>query len=188
MGYMQRAYRVLVCLVVVVNIMAAPASANKKGTDARMVTLSVALETRARIVSPSRNNDRIGGLLREAIKNKMGVPYRSGGTDQRGYDCSGLVWSVFQDAGLNFQRGSARTLWQQLPEASENEEGLFGTLVFFRDLRHVGIVADGNSFFHASSSKGVIKSNFSDPAGEGKNWRDVIVGFRRVKLAGPINR
>lgn len=184
---MQRAYRLLVCLVIIINIMAAPASAKIMRADGKKPTLSIALNKKSRMVSSSRNNNRIGGLLQEAIENKMGVPYSLGGTDQRGYDCSGLVWRVFQEAGLNFQRGSVRTLWQQLPEASESEEGLFGTLVFFRDLRHVGIVADGNSFYHASSSKGVIKSKFSDPAGQGKNWRDVIVGFRRVRLAGAVN-
>src|SRR5262245_21308853 len=48
--------------------------------------------------------DSFEGLLHQAILNRIGVPYRSGGVDDQGYDCSGFVWRVFQVAGLNFKR------------------------------------------------------------------------------------
>lgn len=124
----------------------------------------------------SRRNEEIEASIYEAIQTRLGAPYRAGGTDERGYDCSGFVWSVFQAAGIDLTRTSARTLWQTLPEATEEEATQFGTLVFFRDLNHVGIVRDGYSFYHASTSQGVVRSFYSG------YWGDRVIGFRRVTL------
>jgi cell wall-associated NlpC family hydrolase len=44
-------------------------------------------------------------------------------------------------------------------------------------LKHVGIVRDANTFFHASSSKGVTISEFAG------YWEKRITGFRRAPLA-----
>ncbi|MFN0110193.1 MAG: C40 family peptidase [Blastocatellia bacterium] len=111
-----------------------------------------------------------------AIKDRLGAPYRPSGTDDRGYDCSGFVWRVFQEAGIDLTRTSARTLWKTLPEATEDEETEFGTLVFFEGLSHVGIVRDGYSFYHASTSQGVIRSPYSG------YWGGKVIGFRRAPL------
>src|SRR5262245_11987934 len=113
-------------------------------------------------------------LLQNAIVKRLGVRYRYHGVDDRGYDCSGFVWSVFKDTGAVFERGPARELWRQLPEATGSETRQFGTLVFFNRLRHVGIVRDGESFYHASRSKGVKLSPFDG------YWKRRITGFRRA--------
>ena len=112
--------------------------------------------------------------LQQAVNSKIGTPYRSGGTDDRGYDCSGFVWRVLNDAGIQIERSSARNLWAALPEASIQERGQFGTLVFFNGLGHVGLVRDEHTFYHASSSQGVVLSRFAD------YWGSRIVGFRRA--------
>ncbi len=117
-------------------------------------------------------------LLYDAIMDRLGAPYRSNGTDDRGYDCSGFVWRVFQETGFDFTRSSARKLWASLPEASEDEQTQFGTLVFFKGLNHVGIVRDAYSFYHASTSQGVVRSFYSG------YWGDKVIGFRRVPLPG----
>lgn len=124
----------------------------------------------------SRRNEEIEASIYDAIMNRLGVPYRSNGTDDRGYDCSGFVWSVLQEAGIGIIRTSARTLWQSLPEATEEEATQFGTLVFFKGLNHVGIVRDGYSFYHASTSQGVVRSFYSG------YWGERVIGFRRVPL------
>ncbi len=115
--------------------------------------------------------------LRSAIMNKLGIRYRFYVTDDKGYDCSGFVWRVFQEAGANFQRVAARSLWSQLPEATEGEKKQFGTLVFFNDLHHVGIVRDDKTFYHSSSSKGVTVSEISG------YWEKRITGYRRAPVA-----
>ena len=112
-----------------------------------------------------------------AIEERLGVPYRLGTEGPYRYDCSGFVWSVFQQAGVGFERTSARTLWNTYAPPTQDEKYKFGTLVFFNNLGHVGIVADENGFYHASTSRGVVYSRFDD------YWTKRINGFRRVPLA-----
>jgi len=87
------------------------------------------------------------------------------------------VWAAFKDAGIDFERMSARSLWAMSEPVSGDDRFKFGTLVFFNHLGHVGIVADENGFYQASSSKGVTYSKF-----EGY-WEKRIVGFRRLPTA-----
>ena len=112
-----------------------------------------------------------------AMQNHLGIPYNYGSDGPNSYDCSGLVWKVFQEAGYNFGRASAATYWNQFLPVSADERYKFGTLVFFNRLGHVGIVVDENGFYQASASKGVTYSSFKG------YWEKRIVGFRRV----PVN-
>lgn len=115
-------------------------------------------------------------LLLAAIDTRMGAPYVWGATGPYGFDCSGFVWSVYQSAGISFDRSSARALWSRFAPATQEEEKKFGTLVFFNGLTHMGIVADEKGFYHSSRSYGVIYSPFNE------YWRSRIDGFRRVPL------
>src|SRR5215208_4606425 len=112
-----------------------------------------------------------------AIEERLGTPYRMGTEGPNRYDCSGFVWSVFQQAGVAFERTSVRTFWHEFLPPTEDEKFKFGTLVFFNNLHRVGIVADENGFYNASTSKGVVYSRFDD------YWTKRINGFRRVPPA-----
>ena len=116
--------------------------------------------------------------LLNAINTRIGIPYHYGSTGPRSYDCSGLVWSVFNEAGFYFDRSSARNLWANSVPVEGDDRFKFGTLIFFNKLGHIGIVADENTFYHASSSKGVTRSKF-----EGY-WQNRIVGYRRISIEG----
>ena len=120
-------------------------------------------------------NSTTSVLLDHAIKSRFGIPYRYGSTGPHTYDCSGFVWAAFQEAGINFTRASARSLWSQSEPVSGDDHFKFGTLVFLNGLGHMGIVADENGFYHASSSKGITYSPFKG------YWENRIVGFRRLK-------
>ncbi|MCA1623732.1 MAG: C40 family peptidase [Acidobacteria bacterium] len=115
--------------------------------------------------------------LLQAIQARVGTPYRYGSTGPNSYDCSGLVWSVFHDAGFYYERSSARNLWQNSEAVGGDDRYRFGTLVFFNGLGHIGIVVDDKGFYHASTSKGVTYSTFDG------YWGKRIVGFRRLSLA-----
>ena len=115
-------------------------------------------------------------MMMAAIDMRIGAPYVYGTEGPRVFDCSGFVWSVFQSAGVQFERGSARGFWTNFQPVSEDEKYKFGTLVFFNNLKHVGIVADANGFYHASTSQGVTYSPFNE------YWSSRITGFRRVPL------
>ncbi len=121
-------------------------------------------------------NTVFSSSLLNAINSRIGIPYHYGSTGPRSYDCSGLVWSVFSEAGFYFERSSARNLWANSVPVEGDDRFKFGTLVFFNKLGHIGIVADENTFYHASSSKGVTRSKF-----EGY-WQNRIVGYRRISI------
>lgn len=112
--------------------------------------------------------------IMDGISDRLGTPYRYGAEGPNRYDCSGFVWSVFSDAGINFERTSARSIWQMSVPVEGDERYVFGTLVFFNRLGHMGIVADEKGFYHASSSKGITYSPFAG------YWEKRIVGFRRL--------
>lgn len=114
-------------------------------------------------------------LLDEAIKTRYGIRYVYGSSGPDTYDCSGFVWAAFRDAGIEFTRTSARSLWSQSEPVFGDDQFKFGTLVFLNGLGHMGIVADEKGFYHASSSKGITYSTF-----EGY-WENRIVGFRKLK-------
>ncbi|MGB7068924.1 MAG: C40 family peptidase [Pyrinomonadaceae bacterium] len=124
-------------------------------------------------------NPSVTGEMHRKINAMIGIPYRYGSTGPNRYDCSGFVWAVFNSAGIGFGRTSARVLWNTYEPVSGDERYKFGTLVFFNRLGHVGIVADENGFYHASSSKGITYSKFAG------YWSKRIVGFRRIPSANP---
>ncbi len=113
------------------------------------------------------------GIIR-GIESRLGIPYLYGSSGPNRYDCSGFVWSVFNEAGISFERSSARSLWAASVPVTGDERFKFGTLVFLNGLGHMGIVADENGFYHASSSKGITYSPFKG------YWGNRVVGFRRL--------
>ena len=119
-------------------------------------------------------NASTSSAMMNAITSRFGIRYVYGATGPNAYDCSGFVWQVFKDAGFDFTRSSAANYWNQFEPVTGDDRYKFGTLVFFNGLGHVGIVADSEGFYQASSSKGITYSKF-----EGY-WEKRITGFRRV--------
>lgn len=184
---MRKAYRLVVCLLALSLMVmttwqkaeAQSRRSNYKSSSTQVGDLRRSFTSGSKLTARNRStrrNEEVESALYDAIMDHLGAPYRSNGKDDRGYDCSGFVWRVFQDAGIDLERTSARTLWETLPEATGEEETQLGTLVFFKGLGHVGIVRDGYSFYHASTSQGVVRSFYSG------YWGDRVIGFRRVPL------
>jgi cell wall-associated NlpC family hydrolase len=116
-------------------------------------------------------------LISTAINDRLGTPYQWAATGPDSFDCSGFVWDTFRSAGINFQRASAATLWEQFETPRADQEYKFGTLVFFSGQTHVGIVANEHGFYHASKHKGVVYDEFN------AYWTSRIDGFRLVPMA-----
>ncbi len=119
-------------------------------------------------------------LMNAAIEQRLGSPYSWGATGPNAFDCSGFVWSTFRSIGIDFERASARTLWSRFTAPAPEENFKYGTLVFFSNLAHVGIVVDDKGFYHASRRKGVIYSPFNE------YWTSRIDGFRQVPQRAPL--
>lgn len=108
-----------------------------------------------------------------------GVPYRNGGSDPNGFDCSGLVQYVFAQHGVALPRevrGQLR-LGQEVRLAGIDK----GDLIFFAiaagEASHVGVAIGGDEFVHAPSSRGVVRvEKFSAPY-----WARRIVAVRRLR-------
>jgi NlpC/P60 family protein len=146
----------------------------------------VSIESLGEIRAPSVLNlsgltiSRLQQIMSSAIDQRLGARYVWGASGPTAFDCSGFVWSTFQSAGINFERSNARSLWARFTPATPDERFKFGTLVFFRGLTHIGIVADEHGFYHASRHHGVVYSPFND------YWLARIDGFRRVPLPLPL--
>jgi cell wall-associated NlpC family hydrolase len=107
-----------------------------------------------------------------------GVPYRSGGDDPRGFDCSGLVQYVFAQHGVALPRGTREQFQFGINVRLAAVEP--GDLIFFSTSTggpsHVGVAIGGDEFVHAPSTRGVVRvERFSAPY-----WASRIVGVRRL--------
>lgn len=115
--------------------------------------------------------------LIETARRFVGVPYRWGGTDPNGYDCSGFVQEVFRLSGHRVPR-MADVQYQELVGV-ERGDLKAGDLVFFNTdgsgVSHVGIYVGDESFLHASSSRGVIESSLQQDY-----YRTRFVGAARL--------
>ncbi len=141
----------------------------KKTADSRPVSAMLPAALKG-----SRYASSTTAAMANSIQSKLGIPYRYGSSGPNRYDCSGFVWAVFSEAGMGFIRQSAAGLWNASIPVEGDEKYRFGTLVFFNGLGHIGIVADPNGFYHASSSKGITYSTFKG------YWEKRIVGFRKL--------
>jgi cell wall-associated NlpC family hydrolase len=107
-----------------------------------------------------------------------GTPYKNGGADPAGFDCSGFVRYVFGQHGIPVPR-SVGGLWQAGREVIGNQLEP-GDLVFFSTVSpgasHVGIAIGGNEFVHAPSSTGVVRVERISAS----YWATRFVGARRV--------
>ena len=107
-----------------------------------------------------------------------GTPYRNGGADPNGFDCSGFVWYVFAQHGLPLPRIVEDQFQVGRNVDPANLEP--GDLVFFstvtRGASHVGIAIGGDSFVHAPSSTGVVRVERLSAS----YWAARFIGAKRI--------
>lgn len=116
-----------------------------------------------------KKSAEVGGVLRSA-KSFLGTPYKYGGTNKLGIDCSALIQNSFKDAGIDLPRSSKEQSLAGSPVEKNNLRP--GDLLFFSDpkvgsgVTHVGLVTEilpGGDvrFIHASSKLGVTENLLS---------------------------
>jgi cell wall-associated NlpC family hydrolase len=107
-----------------------------------------------------------------------GVPYRLGGADPAGFDCSGLVQYVFAQYGITVPR-VVEQQWQTGDDVAPVKIKP-GDLLFFstkgRHATHVGIAIGEHQFVHAPTSNGVVRVEALTSA----YWGPRYVGARRI--------
>jgi len=93
-------------------------------------------------------------LVAEA-KRFLGVPYLWGGITVTGFDCSGLVRTIFSRFGIYMPRDTKDQI--SMGERVERDCIKTGDLLFFR--RHVGLAIGQTHLVHASRGGGGVRIN-----------------------------
>lgn len=117
--------------------------------------------------------------LNDQLSQWHGTPYRYGGMNRNGIDCSGFVYLTFRDR-FSLQLPRTTKAQTDIGTRIDKEELLPGDLVFFKtgggeNGLHVGIYDTDNQFIHASTSRGVIRSSLDNVY-----WRKVFWQARRI--------
>ena len=119
-------------------------------------------------------------LIVQTALGFLGVPYRNGGSDPTGFDCSGFVQFIFARYGTALPR-EVRDQYS-VGRRIALEDVRPGDLLFFetvsRGASHVGMAVGGGRFVHAPSSRGVVRV---EPY-TASYWARRFVGARRLEI------
>lgn len=108
-----------------------------------------------------------------------GSPYRNGGMDPSGFDCSGFVWYVLAQHGIPIARTVVEQFHQGMDVPTDGLEP--GDLLFFSTqasgASHVGMSIGGDQFVHAPSSRGIVRVERLSAS----YWSSRYVGAKRMR-------
>ncbi len=114
----------------------------------------------------------------------MGSPYQWGGTDENGYDCSGLIHYAYGEHGIllpRVSRDQTRTGRLLAKDVSALRPGdILGFSTNGGGVSHVGLYVGDGTFIHSASSGGVKLSSLTATDAESRWWRDRWIVGRRV--------
>jgi hypothetical protein len=113
---------------------------------------------------PSINTDKVE-YFQSQLDKYIGIPYRRGGSTEKGFDCSGFVRQVYSEffgLDLPHQSGSQSSL--PFMQKITKDDLITGDLVFFttgkkhKRISHVGIYLSDGRFIHAAKGGVTVSS------------------------------
>lgn len=139
--------------------------------DASLITAPVLVQAN----NLSAKGQALYPLIVDFAKRLEGIPYVYGGYTMSGFDCSGFIYFLHAQAGLDITRQSSESYFKQTSAVSIP---VVGDLVFFQNtykqgISHMGIYIGDNKFIHAGS-KGVEVTSL-----ESSYWKEHFVSFNR---------
>lgn len=129
-----------------------------------------------------------GRAVAEFALGFRGVPYRLGGSDPGGFDCSGLVQYVFAQYGISIPRVVEQQF--EMGDKIKPRDIKPGDLIFFdtknrrsSGASHVAIAIGRDTFVHAPNSTGVVRVETLGSS----YWGARYIGARRVASSAITN-
>ncbi|NRT16069.1 cell wall-associated NlpC family hydrolase [Flavobacterium sp. 28A] len=116
----------------------------------------------------TKSSNQLAENIIESATDNLGIRYKTAGTTRAGYDCSGLVFTVYSEYNVKLPRTSIQQSQTGINLGKDISKAEKGDLIFFKtnnrsQINHVGIVTevydDELQFIHTSTSKGVILSS-----------------------------
>lgn len=125
--------------------------------------------------APPAATNTVGKIV-ETAKSLVGTPYVWGGSTASGFDCSGFIFHVYNQAGIKLPRTNTTGYDARSYDVSSPQ---VGDLVFFKNtyragISHVGIFIGNNQFIHAGGDRVQITS-LND-----SYWGKHFSGYKRL--------
>jgi murein DD-endopeptidase / murein LD-carboxypeptidase len=106
---------------------------------------------------PKNNIDNVP--LYMFIESWYGTPYKYGGSNKKGIDCSNFTSALYNEVYHKPLKGTSSSIFEQCKTVSK-EKLKEGDLVFFKiekdKISHIGVYLQNNKFVHATTKKGVM--------------------------------
>jgi len=121
-----------------------------------------------------------GSSIVSTARSLLGIPYKWGGRSPKtGFDCSGFVWYVFNQYGINLPRSSSQLLSVGSPADKSSIRP--GDILIYKVSKkgkslHAAIATGSGTFVHSPSSGKTV----SEVSMSGPYWRKRLIAVRRV--------
>lgn len=114
-------------------------------------------------------------------KKHIGIPYKAGGKNEKGFDCSGFTYFVLKEHHISLHASSGSQYKQG--KKVEIEDLKPGDLIFFggeQSITHVGIIVENKNneltMIHSSTSRGIVMEDIMKSA----YWKKRIKEGRNI--------
>jgi probable lipoprotein NlpC len=136
-----------------------------KGEPGEMVKPQAGVAEKYSEIMGVKERDIQNGRLYAFIEQWTGTPYKFGGQNKEGIDCSGLTQLLQQEVyGVKVPRMTSQQI--SVIKRKYEDELKEGDLVFFdfdgKQFSHVGVYLQNGWFVHASTRKGVMVARLRD--------------------------
>lgn len=145
---------------------------NWNGIRSHIIHIGQTLKVENRVVQPQKNpppvvkppvTESASGSIKNMIQlasSLQGTPYVWGGSSVNGFDCSGYLYYVYSQSGVDVPRTNTVGFHARSYEVSNPR---VGDIVFFKDtyttgISHAGIYLGDNKFIHAGGDRVQISS------------------------------
>lgn len=159
------------------------ASAGPAEPDPFVIPTADELHTLARMSGASETAARATASVVNTALAVMGTPYVWGGTDDNGFDCSGLIQHAYRDVGIILPRVSRDQLRTGTAVDARLDALRPGDLLGFAvergQLSHIGLYVGEGRFIH-SATGGVKISSLTAADPDSRWWQRRWVSARRI--------